>query len=171
MLEADEFGWCPLHYASHFGHVKFVEQILEKNISLAYIKDREGMSALHISAKKGHVDVIKTFIAKCPETCELLDNRARTALHIAAESGQVNAVKIFLETLAFQDLINEQDNDGNTPFHLAAIKGHSKLLMMLADDSRIAWMAMDNAGMSTVDIIQSDIQLQFEDKVSTINLK
>lgn len=59
MLEADVFGWIPLHYAAHFGHVEVVKLILKENISLAYIGDRERMSTLHISAKEGHVVVIK----------------------------------------------------------------------------------------------------------------
>ena len=45
---------------------------------------------------------------------------------------EIRTVKLFLETLAFQYLINEQDKDGNTPFHLAAMKGHYELLIMLA---------------------------------------
>lgn len=170
MLEADEFGWIPLHYAAHFGHVEVVKLFLESNFALAYIKNREGMSALHISAKEGRVDVINALIAECPDTCELLDNKNRTAVHVAAESGQINTVKFFLETLPFQYLINEQDEDGNTPFHLAAMKGHYELLMMFADVSRIAWMAINKDGMSTVDIIQSDKRLMSEEKVRPVNL-
>ena len=122
ILEADDYGWIPLHYAA-LGNVEIVELILEKNISLAYIKDKEGMSALHISAKKGHVGVMKTLIAKSTETCELLDNKDRTALHLAVETGNRNVVKIFLKELAIQDLINEQDKVGNKPLRLAAISG------------------------------------------------
>nr|POE85699.1 isoform 4 of ankyrin-2 [Quercus suber] len=111
MLEADEFGWIPLHYAAHFGHVEVVKLFLKENISLAYIGDRERMTTLHISAKEGH--------------------------HVY--------------------LINEQDKDGNTPFHLAAMKGHCELLIMLAYkyNRRIAWMALNKDGLSTVGIIQS----------------
>ncbi|KAK7818401.1 ankyrin repeat-containing protein [Quercus suber] len=136
MLEADEFGWIPLHYAAHFGHVEVVKLFLKENISLAYIGDRERMTTLHISAKEGHHVVIKTLIAECPDTCELLDNKYRTAVHY---------------------LINEQDKDGNTPFHLAAMKGHCELLIMLAYkyNRRIAWMALNKDGLSTVGIIQS----------------
>ena len=73
---------------------------------------------------------------KIPYTCELLDNRGRTALHLAAESGRTKAVKILLSSLAFQDLINEQENDeGNTAMHLAAIEGRYKVLILLAGES------------------------------------
>lgn len=173
MVETDdEFGWIPLHYAAYFGDVDVVELFLDKNISLAYKTDREGMSALHISAKEGHTEVVKKLIKKCPDTCELLDNRDRTALHIAMESGRGYLVATFLETQNFfKDLLNEQDKDGNTPFHLAAIKKHYSLLMDKADCMGFASMAMNKEGMSTFDIIQSDNTLTSEEKVQPINLR
>lgn len=160
IVEADDFGWIPLHYAAHFGNAKFVNLFLKKNMSLVYVKDKAGMAALHISAKEGHVDLTRTLITECPDSCELLDNKDRTALHLAAESGNSKVVKVFLQTLASEDLINQQDKEGNTPFHLAAMEGRYALLMMLAKDRRIDWMAMNKAGMSTVDIIQSDKRLK-----------
>ncbi|XP_050268321.1 ankyrin repeat-containing protein At5g02620-like isoform X1 [Quercus robur] len=160
IVEADDFGWIPLHYAAHFGNAKFVNLFLKKNMSLVYIKEKAGMSALHISSKEGHVDVTRTLITECPDSCELLDKKDRTALHLAAESGNSKLVKVFLQTLATEDLINQQDKEGNTPFHLAAMEGRYALLMMFAKDRRIDWMAMNKAGMSTVDIIQSDKRLK-----------
>ncbi|XP_030951303.1 ankyrin repeat-containing protein At5g02620-like isoform X2 [Quercus lobata] len=160
IVEADDFGWIPLHYAAHFGNAKFVNLFLKKNMSLVYIKEKAGMSALHISAKEGHVDVTRTLITECPDSCELLDKKDRTALHLAAESGNSKLVKVFLQTLATEDLINQQDKEGNTPFHLAAMEGRYALLMMLVKDRRIDWMAMNKAGMSTVDIIQSVYRLK-----------
>ena len=146
ILEANDYGWIPLHYAAYLGNAEVVELFLETNISLAYIKDNEGLYALHISAKKGHVGVMKTLITKYPETCELLDNKGRTALHLAVKIGNRNAVEIFLKELAFQDLINEQDKVGNKPLHLAAISGHYTILMMLANDKRVDKWAMNGEG-------------------------
>lgn len=171
IVGADDFGWIPLHYAAHFGNAKLVSLFLDKNISLVYKKDQAGMSALHISAKEGHVGVTRTLITECPDCCELLDNRGRTALHLAAESGKSKVVTVFLQTLASEDLINQQDEKGNTPFHLAAMERRYALLMLLAKDRRIDWMAMNKAGLSTVDIIQSDNRLERREKVSPVNLK
>ncbi|XP_030946342.1 ankyrin repeat-containing protein At5g02620-like [Quercus lobata] len=158
IMKADDFGWTPLHYAANFGNFEVVKLFLENNnISLAYERDIQGMSALHISAMKGHCDVMSAIIEKFPYTCELLDNRGRTALHLAAESGRTNAVKILLSSLAFQDLINEQENDeGNTAMHLAAIKGRYKVLRLLARDRRVEKRATNKEGKTVADILQLD---------------
>ncbi len=166
---ADDFGWIPLHYAAHVGNVEVVKLFLERNISIAYKKDKEGMSALHISAKEGRVDVMRILIGKCPYTCELLDNKCRTALHLAVESGNRRAVEIFLKELAFQDLINEQDEDWNTSLHLAAINGDYPILMTLVNNKRVDKWAFNKEGKNIADIIQFDNQFTVSKKVSLAN--
>ncbi|GMY20739.1 protein ACCELERATED CELL DEATH 6-like isoform X2 [Fagus crenata] len=168
--EGDVCGRIPLHYAAYYGDTEVVEQFLEKNISLAYKKDEEGMSALHISAKEGRVNVIRTLFTKCPYTFELLDNKRRTVLHLAVESGDIDAVKIFLEKKASQDIINEQDEEGNTPLHLAAINGCYEILTMLVDESKVDKWAINKKGKNIADIIQLHKQFTVSEK-ETIMLK
>nr|POE67892.1 ankyrin repeat-containing protein [Quercus suber] len=172
IMKADDFGWTPLHYAAYFGRLEVVKLFLENdNTSLAYERDKQGMSALHISAKRGHCDVMSAIIKKFPYTCELLDNRGRTALHLAAESGSTNAVKILLSSLAFQDLINEQENDeGNTAMHLAAIKSRYKVLELLAGDERVEKGTTNKEGKTIVDIILLDKKFTWLEKVRFVKL-
>ena len=161
ILKADDFGRTPLHYAAYFDSLEVVKLFLKNNniSQIAYTLDKQGMSALHISAKKGHCDVMSAILQNFPFTCELLDNKGRTALHHAVESGSTNAVKILLSSSAFQDLINEQENDeGNTAMHLAAIKRRYKGLILLARDRRVAKSATNREGKTTADIIQLDKQ-------------
>ena len=161
ILKADDFGRTPLHYAAYFDSLKVVNLFLENNniSQIAYKLDKQGTSALHISAKKGNCDVMSAILQNFPSTCELLDNKGRTALHHAVESGSTNAVKILLSSSAFQDLINEQENDeGNTAMHLAAIKRRYKGLILLARDRRVAKSATNREGKTTADIIQLDKQ-------------
>uniref|UniRef100_A0A2N9EJV5 PGG domain-containing protein n=1 Tax=Fagus sylvatica TaxID=28930 RepID=A0A2N9EJV5_FAGSY len=81
---------------------------------------------------KGNVNAMEVLITACPDIYELLDNKSRTALHVAAENGESEAVNFFLERRDLKGLIHEQDQEGNTPMHLAAIKGHHKVLLILA---------------------------------------
>ena len=172
ITEDDEFGWTTLHYAAHFGEEELVKLFLDRDISLAYKQNNEGMCALHISAKEGHVDVMGICIARCPYTCQLLDKSHRTPLHLAAESGNIKALKIFFQNrkFAFRDLMNEQDDEGNTPFHIAAANRNYALLMSLADVRRMAG-AVNKKGESILDIIKADNQLMDDERVSIQILK
>ncbi|XP_048330141.2 protein ACCELERATED CELL DEATH 6-like [Ziziphus jujuba] len=176
LLEKDDFGWTPLHCASYIGSMELVERFVDKSNNLAYIKNKEGMSALHLSAKKGHVDVIGTLMRKCPEICELLDDNNRTALHVAVESKKKNVVKFFLESLPFQDLVNNKDKDGNTALHLASIEIDIEILEVLSDDSKIDKGAINNEGKTFLDIVLSDNQitayglLEIVMKLKTVNV-
>ena len=171
LKKKDDFGWLPLHYAAHMGNVQVVKLFLTNNVDLSYEKvdDKEGMSALHIAARKGlkrHIGVIRTLVKECPDVCELLDNRDRTALHVAVESGNRYVVKTLLNMPEFNDLINEQDKDGNTSLHLAAfhMRRHA-ILIMLATETRVEKAILNKMGMTAVDIISSNTQLSQFDKV------
>ncbi|KAL5546535.1 hypothetical protein UlMin_006222 [Ulmus minor] len=155
----DDLGWLPLHYAAYFGNVEVVKLFLRTKKSLAYMKNKDGMSALHISAKNGGVKVIETLLQVCPDVCELLDNRNRTALHVAVESEKSHVVHLFLNMVLFIDQINAKDIEGNTCFHLAAACGSVEILLMLANNSRVEKGAINNVGMTAVDICGSTMQL------------
>ena len=149
---------------------EFVQKMLDKFPQAIFEADDDfGWIPLHYAAHVGHVDVMRILIGKCPYTCELLDNKCRTALHLAVESGNRIAVEILLKELAFQDLINEQDEDGNTPLHLAAINGLYPILMTLADDKRVDKWAFNKEGKNIADIIQLDNQFTVSEKVSLAN--
>ena len=153
---ADESGWIPIHYAAHLGNVNVVELVLKANNSLAYIKDNEGWSPLHISVRNGQSRVVKKLVEEQPDICELLDNKERKALHVAAIYGRRKVLEKLLDMAPFNDLLNEQDSDGNTCLHLTAIYGPFEPLELLAKDSRVDKGVINKRGMTAVDIMRSN---------------
>ena len=171
----DRFGWTPLEIAAFIGNEKFVELLLvvlekdqtfnnaysknnegflekDQKFNIAYSKNNEGLSALHIAAKEGNVKVMKELINKCPDIYELLDNKGRNALHVAAESGQSAAVNFFLVRPHFNGLITEQDKEGNTPMHLAAIQEHFEIATRLLEhDEGVDLNSTNSDGLTTMD--------------------
>lgn len=169
--EADTFGLTPFHYAAHYGCWDIFDALLKAgdHDSIAYKRDKlEGMSAVHIAARNGCVQFIEMLIEKFPDALELLNNKGMTALHVAAESGKQNVVDCLLKTQGVEGVINKKDEDGNTPLHLASIQGNHGILVKLADDKRVDGSAINNKGLTAVDIVQSSSKFTNSEKARLI---
>ncbi|KAK3434005.1 hypothetical protein EUGRSUZ_D01530 [Eucalyptus grandis] len=134
--EGDDMGWRPLHYVAYFGKVEATE----------------GQSALHIAAFRGHINVIDGLITSCPDACDIINNKGQTALHVAIMGGQVSVVKYILGMPNQEDLINEQDTDGNTTLHLAALHKENDIIDILAQDKRVDRLAKNKDHLTALDI-------------------
>ena len=155
ITEADHHGRTPLYYAAFLGDCKAVGRLLELDESIAYVFDKKGHSPLHVAALYGHANVIKRIIHTCPDSGELLDLNGRSVLHYAVLSGQVNVVRCVLEVAELQCLVNQADNGGNTPLHLAAIERQTRILRWLIWDERVDHRARNENGQSVFDIDES----------------
>uniref|UniRef100_A0A2N9FWI4 Uncharacterized protein n=1 Tax=Fagus sylvatica TaxID=28930 RepID=A0A2N9FWI4_FAGSY len=130
--QGDDSGWTPLHIAAQMGNEKYVKLLLENGNSPAYVKNNEGLSTFHIATKEGNVNVMEELITTSPDIYELLDNRGE------------------LGDLCLKALINEQDKEGNTPMHLAAIKGHLKVVHLLEKGKGLDLNAKNKEGFTTI---------------------
>ncbi|XP_012066668.2 ankyrin repeat-containing protein At5g02620 [Jatropha curcas] len=152
--EVDEQGWTPLHHASHSGNLPIVQLLLQFDKSTAYIRDKDGKKTpLHIAALWGktHKSIAQTIISHCPDCCEIVDERGRNALHFAVESRSESGICFLLQIPLICNLINQKDNDGNTPIHLLASMGFycdPLLSHPLADK-----IAVNKQNLTAVDII------------------
>ncbi|GMY21916.1 protein ACCELERATED CELL DEATH 6-like [Fagus crenata] len=169
--EGDDLGWTPLHIAAQMGNEKYVKLLLEKGNSPAYVKNNKGLSTFHIAAKEGNVNVMEELITASPDIYELLDNKGQTALHVATESGKFGAVHFFLRRPEFEGLINEQDEEGNTPINLAAIKGHDEVVHLLEKGKGLDLNAKNKEGFTTLDYILVQKELDVSKKIRNYKIK
>ncbi|XP_059317532.1 ankyrin repeat-containing protein At5g02620-like isoform X2 [Lycium ferocissimum] len=125
--EPDKWGWNPLHYAVKLGLKEVVSDMLGWNKSLAYLpagNENDWTTAIHIAA--GEVDtlyvtnVLSELLQHCPDCWEMLDSRGQNALHVAVMNGQAVLLLTLLKSENWGSLVDEPDNDGNTPMHLLA---------------------------------------------------
>ncbi|CAL5341796.1 unnamed protein product [Camellia sinensis] len=148
--EADHHGITPLYYAAFMGDHRTVQRLLQLDTDIAYMSNKEGLSPFHVAAYRVHTNIIKEIIRYCPDSGELLDLRGQNNLHIAVLGGKLGVVRHILETTELEGLINQADNDGNTPLHLATIEGKSWIARYLMWDDRVDQRAKKNIGQKSI---------------------
>ena len=87
----------------------------------------------------------------CPDIYELLDNRGRTALHVAAEVEGMKHSAFSWGDQSLSFFFDEQDKEGNTLIHLAAINDQVLLSSYLKYGRFVDLNVMDKEGFTTTD--------------------
>ncbi|KAF8391360.1 hypothetical protein HHK36_023664 [Tetracentron sinense] len=154
---ADYDGRTPLHYAASFGYLKGSILLLSDDASGAYQKDKDGLSPIHMASIKGHIDIVECMLRHCPDLREFLNREDQNVLHVAAMNGKQNVVKSMLKMPELSMLINETDNKGNTPLHLATIHRHPKIVTTLVRDNRVDMSVINDEGLTALDIAEKYI--------------
>ncbi|CAL2247721.1 unnamed protein product [Prunus armeniaca] len=150
----DETGRTPLHYAASICYLEGVRFLGRRPVD-SHRKDHCGNFPIHYASSKGHVNIVKELLQHCPESMELTNSSEQNILHVAARCGEDNLVKYFLKKVEFQMLINQKDNKGNTPLHLAKMYHHPKVVDLLALDRRTNLKVLNDRGMTSRDISES----------------
>lgn len=150
-------GFTPLHYAAATGHYKLVKLIVETAyLSNQYTHhdntyaccvadiinavDLWGRTALFLAASYGHDDVVK-FLLQVPDVNPNIAERVGNTLydwnplHVACAHGRDICVQLLLQHPAVD--INCTSDFGEAPIHTAIFEGHSDVIRVLLDDTRL----------------------------------
>ncbi|XP_037390095.1 transient receptor potential cation channel subfamily A member 1b [Pygocentrus nattereri] len=93
-------------------------------------EDFDGCTPLHYACKLGIHDSVKNMLGL--KIClGRKSKEKKSALHFAAEYGRLNTCIRLLETISDSRLLNEGDENGLTPLHLASRGGHAKVVELL----------------------------------------
>ncbi|CAB1341219.1 unnamed protein product, partial [Coregonus sp. 'balchen'] len=102
-------------------------------------EDNEGCTPLHYACKLGiHHSVNNILVPQV--SLERKSKDKKSALHFAAQYGRVNTCQRLLETIPDSRLLNEGDERGLTPLHLASGGGHTKVVDLL-----LRWTCLHHA--------------------------
>ncbi|KAK2651095.1 hypothetical protein Ddye_018584 [Dipteronia dyeriana] len=168
LLLQDEEGNTPLHFAALKGYKKGVRYLLEIKRNWAFERNTNGFYPLHLACENGHVKVMKVLFRKWPDPAALFCNKGQSILHVAAKNGKDNVVRCILSEKGTDKLVNKMDKNGNTPSHLAALHGHSMIVVTLMCDKRSKTDLVNYQGLTTYDIFKSYI-LKMQDHRYDVN--
>ncbi|KAJ6360892.1 hypothetical protein OIU77_004841 [Salix suchowensis] len=145
-----------LHYASSIGFLEGVQFLLQNFHDGAYERDSEGNYPIHIACKNDSVDVVKEYLDIFPYPKEFLNKKGQNILHVAAENGKDNVISYILkqDPKLVKPLVNEMDDDGNTPLHLAA--GHFRPMasFLLVRHNHVARFIVNNRNWTPYDLAE-----------------
>nr|XP_020455683.1 transient receptor potential cation channel subfamily A member 1 [Monopterus albus] len=132
----DSYGCNFLHLAilQPKGLKNLPEEVLQLNSVkvLLSCEDNEGCTPLHYACRLGIHDSVKNMLGLSGQVglkCKSKDKKS--ALHFAAQYGRINTCQRLLESITDSRLLNEGDERGLTPLHLASKGGHTKVVQLL----------------------------------------
>eukprot|EP00258_Populus_trichocarpa_P011021 XP_002319354.3 uncharacterized protein LOC7497373 [Populus trichocarpa] len=159
-LTDEELG-NSLHYASSICFLEGVRFLLKNFLNGAYKTNSEGNYPIHVACKNESVDLVKEFLDIFPYPKEFLNKKGQNILHVAAENGQGNVVRYILEQYQkiVEPLLNEMDEDGNTPLHLAARHGQSTAAFVLVRDKRVKNSIVNNENFTPYDVAKQQSKM------------
>ncbi|XP_065014179.1 protein ACCELERATED CELL DEATH 6-like [Musa acuminata AAA Group] len=149
----------PLHFAAANGDIRMVQLLLQSDSKAAYIRDEDGYSTIHVAANAGHLKIIEQVLKHCPDSMGLQNNTGRNFFHVAVEKKNLEVVKYVLRSPWLTELANAQDDDGNTPLHLAVISRNKKMVQVLVSCASVNASVMNNSGRTPVDLASSKVRI------------
>ena len=131
MNKPNEVGRTPLHFTAAIVKDKVLARyLLQGGPSPSYMKDNDDRTPLLQAAESGNLIVLKEILEHYPDAIEICDNQGRNAMHLTIYGGTLKPKQI-CKVQELIELVNEPDNKGNTPLHIAAENKSYRMLKTL----------------------------------------
>ncbi|ESQ38029.1 hypothetical protein EUTSA_v10029249mg [Eutrema salsugineum] len=154
--ELDEEGRNCLFIGASIGYYGGVCNLLDRSTKCVFVCDYDGSFPIHKAVENGHMRVVIKILDCCPHSKHLLNKKGQNILHIASYTGMIHIVRHLMKSGETNHLANEQDEDGNTPLHLATIKWRPRAIYSLAGPKNL--LRQNNEGLTALEIAELNLQ-------------
>ncbi|XP_036293033.2 transient receptor potential cation channel subfamily A member 1 [Pipistrellus kuhlii] len=130
VMDEDNDGCTPLHYACRQGVPVSVNNLLGFNVSI-HSKSKDKQSPLHFAASYGRINTCQRLLRDMSDTRLLNegDLHGMTPLHLAAKNGHDKVVQLLLKKGA----LFLSDHSGWTALHHASLGGYTQTMKVILD--------------------------------------
>ncbi|XP_023390373.1 transient receptor potential cation channel subfamily A member 1 [Pteropus vampyrus] len=130
VMDEDNDGCTPLHYACRQGVPISVNNLLNFNVSI-HSKSKDKKSPLHFAASYGRINTCQRLLQDMSDTRLLNegDLHGMTPLHLAAKNGHDKVVQLLLKKGA----LFLSDHNGWTALHHASLGGYTQTMKVILD--------------------------------------
>ncbi|XP_032982279.1 transient receptor potential cation channel subfamily A member 1 isoform X1 [Rhinolophus ferrumequinum] len=130
VMDEDNDGCTPLHYACRQGVPVSVNNLLDFNVSI-HSKSKDKKSPLHFAASYGRINTCQRLLQDMSDTRLLNegDLHGMTPLHLAAKNGHDKVVQLLLRRGA----LFLSDHNGWTALHHASLGGYTQTMKVILD--------------------------------------
>ncbi|KAE8599011.1 hypothetical protein XENTR_v10017018 [Xenopus tropicalis] len=152
------------HYGRNFLHLMVLQPGGLKNLNSEFLQmenikklvsdeDCEGCTPLHYACRHGVPNSVNNLLGLNMSLYSKSKNK-RSPLHFAACYGRFNTCQRLLRFMSDGRLLNDGDEKGMTPLHLAAENGHEKIVFLLLKRGALllsdhrGWTALHYAALS-----------------------
>ncbi|KAL2326971.1 hypothetical protein Fmac_020398 [Flemingia macrophylla] len=169
----DEDGNSSLHYAAYIGYVEGCRMIIEKLDNTTLEWNKKGCRPIHLACKRGDVGMVKEFLEHEWSINSPVNQKGQNILHVAAKNGKSDLVKYLLKHPKMDKFtLNQKDNDGNTPLHLASKNLFPYVMLLISTDTRVNVNLLNNNSLTAGDaILVSKSQCEYRKSIARQVLK
>lgn len=131
------WGMCPILYACKEHNFKIVKYLLEKEQSLANIKDPDGRTVLMYACESMDLDLVKYIysLGEVSKTISDKDANGTTALMYAYKGGSLDIVKFLTDLEGAGAIVNphDKDNKGKSALMYACMGGNLEIVKLIVE--------------------------------------